>query len=264
MNRLKTFAIASCIGLLVLAFAPGSRADEWDKKTTLTINEPLAISGTVLQPGRYVMKLDESPADRHVVHVFNEDGSTLIATVLAIPNYRLEPTGETQLAFWETPAGQPRALRAWFYPGDSFGQEFAYPQNAATQIAQTNNGDVKTIAPENGNNMPQGQVQEATPSSEAPAMAMNQGATSAVTSQPPAIDPPQSASDASASSQTNQSSAPGKTAMAPGNQTAAGSAKQTASKTLPKTASPYPLVGLAGLLLLGAALAARKIAKQVA
>ena len=37
--------------------------------------------------------------------------------------------------YWEVPAGQPRALRAWFYPGDNFGQEFAYPKQTAAQIA---------------------------------------------------------------------------------------------------------------------------------
>ena len=51
-----------------------------------------------------------------------------MTTILAIPNYRLQPTGKTVFTFWETPPGQPKALRAWFYPGDNFGQEFAYPK----------------------------------------------------------------------------------------------------------------------------------------
>jgi hypothetical protein len=59
----------------------------------------------------------------------------LFTTILAIPNYRLQPTGKTVFTFWETPPGQPKALRAWFYPGDNFGQEFAYPKSAAVQIA---------------------------------------------------------------------------------------------------------------------------------
>jgi len=51
------------------------------------------------------------------------------ATVIAIPNYRLEPTGKTALTFYEVPAGQPSPVHAWFYPGDNFGQEFVYPKN---------------------------------------------------------------------------------------------------------------------------------------
>jgi len=39
------------------------------------------------------------------------------------------PPSKNELGFWETPAGRPRAVRSWFYPGDNYGQEFAYPQN---------------------------------------------------------------------------------------------------------------------------------------
>ena len=60
-----------------------------------------------------------------------------------MPNYRLQPTGNTVFQYWEVPAGQPRALRAWFYPGDNFGQEFAYPKQTAAQIAAA----VKTPVP---------------------------------------------------------------------------------------------------------------------
>ena len=88
-----------------------------------------------LQPGEYVMVLVDSLSDRHIVRIFDKDQQNVITTILAIPNYRLQPTGNTVFQFWEVPAGQPRALRAWFYPGDNFGQEFAYPKQTAAQIA---------------------------------------------------------------------------------------------------------------------------------
>src|SRR5262249_34567559 len=93
------------------------------------------IPGAVLTPGTYVFKLVDSPANRHIVRVMNEDESKVIATILAIPNYRLQPTGKTELGYWEMPKGNPAALRAWVYPGDNFGQEFAYPKVEAVQIA---------------------------------------------------------------------------------------------------------------------------------
>ena len=133
MNRLA-FAIAS-VGLVGAALAPSMLADEWNKKTILTVNEPIQVPNKVLPPGKYVMKLLDSPSNRHIVQIFNGDETQLQTTVLAIPNYRLEPTGKTQFQFWETPPGQPKALRAWFYPGDNFGQEFAYPKSEATNIA---------------------------------------------------------------------------------------------------------------------------------
>jgi len=115
------------------------------KKTVLTVGEPIQLPGLVLQPGKYVMKLMDSQSDRHIVQIFNEDQSHLYTTILAIPNYRLEPTGTTRFQWWETPAGQPRAMRAWFYPGDNFGQEFAYPKNMSVQIASANQQSVPTV-----------------------------------------------------------------------------------------------------------------------
>ena len=136
-------AVAS-IGLLGVAIAPSARADQWNKKTILTVNETIQVPNKVLPPGKYVIKLLDSPSNRHIVQIFNGDETHLLTTILAIPNYRLQPTGKTVFGFWETPPGQPKALRAWFYPGDNFGQEFAYPKSAAVQIAASAHAAVPT------------------------------------------------------------------------------------------------------------------------
>src|SRR4051794_18708051 len=129
-------AFAATLGLAGLMITPSAMADQWNKKTYITIGEAVQVPGKVLQPGRYVMRLAESPSNRHIVQIYNEREDQLQTTILAIPNYRLQPTGKTEFQWWETPAGQPKAMRAWFYPGDNFGQEFAYPKNTAIQIAQ--------------------------------------------------------------------------------------------------------------------------------
>jgi hypothetical protein len=69
----------------------------------------------------------------------------VITTTLAIPNYRLKPTGKSSFSFWETPAGQPREMRAWFYPGDNFGQEFAYHKQKSLEIARIAKAPVPTV-----------------------------------------------------------------------------------------------------------------------
>jgi len=124
----------------VLAVAGLSRADDFDKKTILTVNETIMVPGKTLPPGKYVMKLLNVTGNRHVVQIFNEDQTQLQTTILAIPNYRVRVKSGTTLTYWETPAGTPRALRAWFYPGDNFGQEFAYPKEEAARIAKSNSG----------------------------------------------------------------------------------------------------------------------------
>lgn len=133
LNTTRFIALTSLAA--VMAFAPLARADDWNKKTILTVKETIQLPNTVLPPGTYTFKLLDSLSDRHIVQVFDKDGMHLVTTVLAIPNYRLYPTGKSEFAFWEVPAGEPPALRAWFYPGDNFGQEFAYPKNMSTQIA---------------------------------------------------------------------------------------------------------------------------------
>src|SRR5579884_2050249 len=166
MSHFKAFALASCVGLLGAAFAPTMRADEWNKRTILTVNEPIQVPNATLQPGKYVMKLLDSPSNRHIVQIFDANEQHLITTVLAIPNYRLQPTGKTEFGFWETPAGQPKALRSWFYPGDNFGQEFAYPKNQAVQIAAATNQNVPTTYAQSESELTTARVGTVTPKGE--------------------------------------------------------------------------------------------------
>jgi len=141
-NSIRLFALASLAA--AVSMAPVAKADEWDKKTVMTVKEAIQLPNVVLQPGTYTFKLLNSESDRHIVQVFQADGIHIIATILAIPNYRLRPTGNSQFTFWEVPAGQPPALRAWFYPGDNYGQEFAYPKNMSMQIAASAKTSVPT------------------------------------------------------------------------------------------------------------------------
>lgn len=125
---------------------PSARADEWNKKTVVTFSQTVEVPGKILPAGTYTFKLLDSPSDRHIVQIFNADGSQIITTILAINNYRLQPTGETVMKFNERPGDSPDALRAWFYPGDSFGQEFVYPKVRAIQLAQETKSAVPAVA----------------------------------------------------------------------------------------------------------------------
>jgi LPXTG-motif cell wall-anchored protein len=136
-NYLKTFAFVAVASMAGMGIAV---ADQWDKKTIITTDEVLQLPNMMLQPGTYVIKLADSNSNRHIVQFFDKDEKHLVTTVLAIPNQRLRLTGKSVFAFWEVPAGQPKALRAWFYPGDNFGQEFAYRSKEAATITASNNG----------------------------------------------------------------------------------------------------------------------------
>jgi LPXTG-motif cell wall-anchored protein len=192
-----------------------ARADQWDRKSILTVNQTIQVTDTVLQPGKYVFKLADSSSNRNIVQIFNSDQSHIITTVMAIPARRVQPTDKSEFTFWETPPGTAKALRDWYYPGDYVGQEFRYPKEPyRLAVAQA-------PAP-----APPSQATAEAPPAPAPAP------------EPPAQPEPQVA----------QNEPPPPPAPAPEPQ--AQPAPQPPAE-LPKTGSPFPLIGLTGLGLLG-------------
>ncbi|HEV2448601.1 MAG TPA: LPXTG cell wall anchor domain-containing protein [Candidatus Sulfopaludibacter sp.] len=225
INPRNVFFALCGAGLALGALSFHARADEWDKRTILTVNQPIQVKDTLLEPGQYVFKLLNSPSERHVVQIFNSDQSHIITTVLAIPNYRLEPTGNSRFQFWETPPGYAKALRAWFYPGDNFGQEFPYPKH----LKPVETASVTAPPP----------LPTAAPSQPAPPPEPESVAT------PPAQEQPEAEQPAEVAQSTPP---PAAAPQPPAEQTPAPASQP---ESLPKTGSLYPLFGLAGVLSLG-------------
>jgi len=137
LSRALVFGFS--IALLCTMFSNTASAQLRNKKTTVSFSGPVEIPGAgaqVLPAGTYVFKLLDSMSDRNIVQVFNKDESHIYATILAIPNYRLKATDKTVMTFGERAAGDPQAIRAWFYPGDNWGQEFVYPKKKAVELAR--------------------------------------------------------------------------------------------------------------------------------
>jgi hypothetical protein len=144
-DRFKIVAVSFCLFLMALAFLPSAMADTWDKKTIVTFSGPVEVPGVgaqTLPAGTYMFKLLDSSSDRNIVQISNEDGTHVFTTILAIPNYRLKPTDKTVITFTERAEGQPEAIRAWFYPGTQWGQEFVYPKLKAMELAKVSNEPV--------------------------------------------------------------------------------------------------------------------------
>lgn len=133
MIWLKRTTVATALSLVCAVVAV---ADDWNDRTTLKFDAPIMVPGKTLSPGTYTFNLLDSKTNRHVVQIFNEDGTRLIATTNAIPAKRMEPKGDVVLKLNPTEAGAPAAIKAWFYPGSLYGHEFIYPDSQARQIAQ--------------------------------------------------------------------------------------------------------------------------------
>jgi len=231
MKPLTTTLALFGLATLGLMFTPSAKADEWNEKTIVTFNQPVEIPGRVLPAGTYVFKLLDSQSDRNVVQIFNKDENHVYATLLAIPDYRMEPTGKTVITFEERRAGAPEAIRAWFYPGRNYGEEFVYPKLKAVELAKANTEHVLSM-PNELANAPKAQELK-----KAPVMAIEHSGNEVALAQ---VHPPAQHHAAEAAP------APSTTM-----------ARNTTPKELPHTASTLPLVGLFGLLSLGCAFAVR-------
>jgi len=224
-------AIARAFGITLVAVlcASAASAQPSSKKTTVTFNAPVEIPGVgaqVLPAGIYVFRLLDSQSDRNIVQVFNKDESHIYATILAIPNFRLRATDKTVMTFQERAAGDPQAIRAWFYPGDNWGQEFVYPKSKALALAKLTNAPVLYIPDEIAPNI----VAPVKTADDAPVVALRQVPLRAVT--------PAGQDVAIAEVVTP--------------------APQQVAR-LPRTASNVPFIGLIGLLFITTAVSLKKL-----
>jgi hypothetical protein len=241
---LKALPAVLCAALLATVFSPGVKADDWNRKTVITFGQPVETPGVhmkgwaVLPPGTYVFKVLDSASDRHIIQILNKDETVVYATILAVPNYRLRATSKTVLTFREVPPGQPDVLRAWFYPGKNFGDEFVYPKAKALELAQVTKSPVLYtpiyIAPEVTAQLTSPEEPVVVQLKQAPVLAVKP------TGEDVEIAQVVTAPPAEALVATNE-----------------------APQKLPDTASPMPLIGLAGLLALGAAFSLKLVRSRV-
>ena len=235
MTLLKGFGTGLCLTVICLLAAPKAKADEWNNKTVITFSGPVEVPGVgqhLLPAGTYIFKLADSNGDRHIVQIFNQDQTQVLTTILSISNYRLTPTDKTVMTFRERPAGEPEALKAWFYPGHNTGEEFVYERSRAIQLAKETNEVVLStpvaLASVPVETLTTAPIEAVTPTGETVETAQ-------VVEAPPAPAPVVAAP------------APVMTAAAPA---ATPAPEEVAS--LPDTASDLGLIGLSGLMLLGA------------
>ena len=130
MKIVRGIVFALCAALLCAALVPGARADQWDKKVIVTFSMAVAVPGHVLPAGTYVFKLVNGIAVEHVVQIWNEDETELLATTLTVPITRTYEPARSTFEFDDRAGKSPVAIKAWFYPGDNTGEEFVYSRTS--------------------------------------------------------------------------------------------------------------------------------------
>jgi hypothetical protein len=247
MTRFRVVVMMMLVlALVALAFPSRMKGQTWNKKTKVTFSAPVEIPGVgaqVLPAGTYVIKLLDSLSDRHIVQIFNEREDHVFATILAIPNWRLKPTSRTVLTFRERAAGEPQAIRSWFYPGDNFGQEFVYPKMRAIELAKLTDQPVLAMPTE----MAEKIILPIKTADDPAVVTLKQAPIEAVKPTGEVVpisyvvEPPPARTEPVNTATTSNS-----------------------TKSLPHTASPMPLLGLIGLLALATGIALSLVLKRTA
>ncbi len=133
---MSTWKVAVGAAILAVGLAPAAHADEFTKLTLLTFSGPVDVPGVSLPAGTYRFSLADPESGRRVVRVSDKDGTKTYGIFLTVPNQRMTASGKPVVMFNEAAAGAPPAVRAWFYPGETYGYEFAYPHDQALKIAR--------------------------------------------------------------------------------------------------------------------------------
>jgi hypothetical protein len=272
MRRTITTFAALCAALALTAGAAAAQGTLADRTTFVTFSGPVSLPGTTLPAGTYTFRLADSQTDRHIVQVFNREGTKLFTTLLAVPAQRNEASGDPVITFKETPSDRPPAVHYWYYAGEKDGNELVYPKAQAMAIAKASGEPVMAVESSSPSidDWKSGSISRVTAAdaqpSTPPATTPEQTTPPTTPQQAPAQQPMTQAPQPT----TPPTTTPEQTAL-PQQPTTPPSSTPTVpppsatdterpvgtSGSLPKTASDLPLVGLIGLFALGGAVAIR-------
>src|SRR5215213_9580362 len=153
LTRLMTSACAAAMLLTMSATPTFAQGQPLDSRTEFTFNQPVELPGVTLPPGTYIFRFVDGTTGRKVMQVQAKDASNkTYGMFLTINAERPRPSDDAELRFLETPAGQPAAVKTWWYPGNTIGREFIYPKSQARRLAQATHQTVLTTQAENVTN----------------------------------------------------------------------------------------------------------------
>ena len=247
-KRLMTSACAAAM-LLTLSATPAlAQGQPLDARTEFTFNQPVELPGVTLPPGTYIFRFVDGTTGRKVMQVQAKDASNkTYGMFLTINAQRPRPSDDAELRFLETPAGQPAAVKTWWYPGNTIGREFIYPKSQARRLAQATRQTVLTTQAENVTNeqMSTAELAYVSESGQETALTNEQLVEAAANTPPVGTVTQQSASSAQSTASADANVAAARTPAQEGTMTRA---------RLPRTSTPLAGIGLLGVLsLLGGA-----------
>ena len=246
-KSLITSACAAAMMLTMSATQAQAQGQPLDARTEFTFNQPVELPGVTLPPGTYIFRFVDGTTGRKVMQVQAKDASNkTYGMFLTINAERPRPSDNAELRFLETPAGQPAAVKTWWYPGNTIGREFIYPKAQARRLAQATNTTVLTTQAENVTNeqMKTADLAYVSPSGQETALTDEQ-LVAAAANTPPVGTTTQSTASAQANTAAQSDTMAARRPAQEGTM---------ARASLPRTGTPLAGIGLLGVLsLLGGA-----------
>lgn len=276
LNKSAAVLVSCFILALVFLAPPIIHGDEWNLSTRFNVNKSFEVPGMVLQPNtNYVIRLLDSPAERHVVQIYNDDQSRLLTMFMGISDQRMEPADKTVFTFIETQPGYPLPIKEWFYPGRTIGLEFIYPREQALEIARHAKEPILAADSTNLHNLNAIKVEAIEPIRETPATAtasnVTKSETTAVFEEKPSVaenvpsEPSlEESTPIAQNEESNLKSEPEEVQREKPAETPAVTeeAQNTTNRELPRTAGELPLIALIGALCLGAGLGLKVLSSK--
>jgi hypothetical protein len=260
MTRIISAGTRVFFGMLLVAAASThawAQGSTWDKRTFLTFSGTVQVPGATLPAGTYVFRL-ANPDTKTVWHVLDARERHVLATFFSVRTAdrtweeQNAADGKPVVTFHETRRGVPPAVHVLYYPTDPAGSEFLYSKKQAETFAVLTQPSIPTIA---GAASTDAAAPVTAPQPEA-IQARNDASPETVpqtdASQTPISDSPPVATSGSdderpvGTSGRDQAAAPSPVAA------------ESRATELPATASALPLIGIAGVLALGAVLSMRR------
>lgn len=265
MKRFTSLAAAVFTAAFLAAATSVSAQDSnVDQRTYLTFSGPVQMPGVTLPAAKYVFKL--APRALHnVMQVFDGEEKHIIGQWFFVPVERTneeqaKADGKPVVMFREMPEGTTPAVHYFFYPTDLRGKEFIYPKEQALKIAAATHEKVLATDSDVAKGG-EAHVFSVEPNGTESQYDQNAKASNTVSNPEPFSPEPSKAepSTASLNSQSDLNNSPASGPPAPARQAVGTSGqnpapapapapRQQASSQLPKTASPYLLIGFLGLL----------------
>ena len=130
MSRFQIFNGIALCGVLLLSsvLPPALQASTGEEISIFHFRAPVQLPGRVLPAGSYLFRLAQSDSEMNVVEIKNPQQTKLYGVFLVKPEFHLRLPKRSTIIFEPRAHGQPLAIRAWFYQGSRYLNDFIYPR----------------------------------------------------------------------------------------------------------------------------------------